>query len=84
MSPIVEILSPILETLLADAEMLSPIGEILSLIREILSSNFGEALSRERGEFQLLYVGTREGIWTIRIEGSCASQNTALIKSMIN
>ncbi len=61
MSPIWEILSPILETLSADVEMLSPIGEILSLIWEILaliwailSPNFGETLSPERGEFQLM------------------------------
>ena len=42
-------------------EMLSPIGKILSLIWEmlslvwaILSPNFGERLSPERGEFQLV------------------------------
>ncbi len=50
-----------MKTLSADLEMLSPIGEILSLIWKILSliwtilsPNFGETLSPERGEFQLL------------------------------
>ena len=54
MSSILEILSPIVETLSAIVEMLSPIGEILSLIWEMLSPNFGETLSPEQAEFQLL------------------------------